>query len=275
MPFLRCKAKSFVNVETAGLIQPHTVGCLQSLIDDEVIASAWYADEIGSTNSQAIANIRSNSVGECLLPRLYLTDRQTAGRGRRGRRWLSDPANLAISIVLNTVRLQPELQKLQSIAVGVAIAQGIEHEFAPIRTQLKWPNDIWIDGGKVGGILIERVSTFGNYLVVGIGLNVETGPTHQDMVDDNQIGSITPAKSIASAVGRLMDVQNELLSEPHEILAEFRRRCVLTEKNICFSNAGVSQQGRCLGINDDGSLSINRDGQPISVESGEASLIRF
>src|SRR3546814_7105530 len=99
---------------------------------------------------------------------------QTAGRGRRGRSWISPfGANLYLSIAWSWPAWPPELSAL-SLAIGVACAKVIEnHGIADVR--LKWPNDLLVDDRKLGGILIEHRGEAGGAcrVVVGIGLNLQ------------------------------------------------------------------------------------------------------
>ncbi len=105
-----------------------------------------------------------------------LADLQTAGRGRLGRSWSSPPgAGIYASILL---RPDPGVASLLSIAAGVAIAEAIE-EVSGLSPALKWPNDVYLDGGeadpprKVAGILAEGgVSGGKTWVVVGFGINV-------------------------------------------------------------------------------------------------------
>ncbi len=125
--------------------------CLESLLANGDCRSADYR---GSTcvhrHALALGDCQQ-PLGSELLPRLYLADEQTAGRGRHGRSWHSGAGSLTFSL-LTQWRLPTERpSNLLSIAVGVAIARAIEFACAPLRTRLKWPNDVYVDQGKVAG----------------------------------------------------------------------------------------------------------------------------
>jgi BirA family biotin operon repressor/biotin-[acetyl-CoA-carboxylase] ligase len=114
-------------------------------------------------------------------PVLLAADIQTAGRGRRGRRWLSDPAGgITFSLALRVARPARELAAL-SLVAGVAVARTMRA--LGINAALKWPNDLEAAGGKLGGILVEtrgvqdgRRREGGSLAVIGIGINYRADP---------------------------------------------------------------------------------------------------
>lgn len=137
-------------------------------------------DEIGSTNDEAMRRAAAGERG----PLWIATRRQTAGKGRSGRAWNeAGTGNVAATLLFvpgcPPARL-PELSLVAGIGAGAAIAAALPAEAAR-RVELKWPNDVLIDGAKTCGILIES----GNYggvtvAVIGIGINVASAPTVGD-----------------------------------------------------------------------------------------------
>lgn len=133
--------------------------------------------ETASTNADA----RRLALSGEPLPLWVSAERQTAGRGRAGRAWLSEPGNLQASVAVATeapVRRAGEL----SLVAGVAVIDAIRlksplAERAPVR--LKWPNDVLIGTAKAGGILVETMMARGEpgfLAVIGFGLNLKTRP---------------------------------------------------------------------------------------------------
>ncbi len=121
--------------------------------------------QIDSSNTELMRRARAGQTE----PTLLVAERQTAGRGRLGRDWQSDTqdglATLTFSLGLP---LQPADWSGLSLAVGLAVVQALHP-----RLQLKWPNDVWLEGRKLAGILIETISVGDlRYAVIGIGINL-------------------------------------------------------------------------------------------------------
>lgn len=128
-----------------------------------------------STNSDAMRLARAGEPA----PLWVIAERQTGGRGRSGRAWISEPGNLHASLMIRPVCAAAELPRL-SLVAGVAAIDAIRRldgaeRMSPVR--LKWPNDLIIGQAKVGGILVET-SAFGTDMVavIGLGLNLARHP---------------------------------------------------------------------------------------------------
>ncbi len=131
--------------------------------------------DVGSTNSECLARARAGDSGL-----LWLTaSRQTAGRGRRGRSWTSEPGNLYASLLLIDPAPVERLSSLP-LAVAVAVHDAVSAVLPPgaAKLEVKWPNDILINRRKTCGILLEaETMTDGRHaLVIGIGLNIQHMP---------------------------------------------------------------------------------------------------
>ncbi|MBA6411529.1 bifunctional biotin--[acetyl-CoA-carboxylase] ligase/biotin operon repressor BirA [Parahaliea sp. F7430] len=126
-------------------------------------------DSVDSTNAEAMRHRAPGSSSGLA----YTAEQQSAGRGRRGRQWVSPFArNIYLSLVWEFSQGAAALEGL-SLAVGVAVANALQACGAP-PLQLKWPNDVLCNGAKLGGILLEMTGdAAGNcQVVVGVGLNV-------------------------------------------------------------------------------------------------------
>jgi len=142
-------------------------------------------DTVDSTNDEALRRIAAGAdAGEAILARA-----QTGGRGRYGRGWASPPGNLYLSVtlVLPSGRPAGEL----AFVAGLAAAEALEAASAgTVRIGLKWPNDLLLDGRKLGGLLIEGV-TGGNSPALALGLGVNLASFPED--------AAWPATSLAAA----------------------------------------------------------------------------
>ncbi len=141
----------------------------QLLAANSALALNFYP-VIDSTNAELARRL---AAGETRQPLLLLAEMQTAGRGRRGRDWFSPyAASLSLSLSVQVETGANALQGL-SLAVGVVIKEVLEQQGVK-GVQLKWPNDLYLNNAKLGGILIELSGDFSGpcNLVVGVGLNV-------------------------------------------------------------------------------------------------------
>lgn len=133
-----------------------------------------HVGETGSTNADLLQSLAQ---GERLPEGTWLVaDRQSAGRGRLGRRWLDAPGNFMGSTLVALAPGDPPAASLSFVA-ALAVYEAVLARLAnPVRLRLKWPNDVELDGAKFCGILLERE---GAHAVVGIGVNLATAPLVQ------------------------------------------------------------------------------------------------
>jgi BirA family transcriptional regulator, biotin operon repressor / biotin---[acetyl-CoA-carboxylase] ligase len=235
-----------------------------------------------STNASVLAAERP--VGELVA---CLAEYQSAGRGRRGRRWLCAPgAGICLSVGGRLASAPSDYAALPT-AVGVACAAALEALGVP-RIGLKWPNDLLLDGGKLGGILIElRGEAQGPATVaVGVGLNVCLGPAGRMAIES--AGGVPPAdlaqvpaaaalerNTVAAAL--IAALANCLARAPagldEAVRAGWRRRDVLWNRAVRIEGAGTSLAGIARGIDRSGALLLaGEDGTSHRVTAGEVSL---
>lgn len=131
--------------------------------------------ETGSTNADLAAGLRS---GETLSEGHWLVaDRQSAGRGRQGRKWFDGHGNFMGSTIVRPHERDPAPSSLALLA-GLALYEAVVPLIAtPADLSLKWPNDLMLGGAKLAGILLERE---GDAIVVGIGVNLAAAPELPD-----------------------------------------------------------------------------------------------
>ncbi len=138
-----------------------------------------HVEEIDSTNSEAARRGENGEAG----PLWIRADRQTAGRGRRGREWVSPSGNLLCTLLL-TDQSSAEASARYSFVAALAVAEMVSFFVGegPAEVGLKWPNDVLLRGKKIAGILLEsgqrkRSDGSGLYLAVGIGVNLASHPS--------------------------------------------------------------------------------------------------
>lgn len=191
--------------------------------------------------------------------RVVVADRQTAGRGRAGRRWES-PGGVSIHVSLLLRGLPSGRAPLVSLAGGVAVARAVE-AVAGAEPELKWPNDVLVDGRKLCGILGE-LAPGGGHLVCGIGVNV------RQTADELPAGVEATSLKLATArdVDRtelLVRILRELdvLVEATDWLDEYRRRSGTIGREVRVELSDGVVTGVATEVRDDGALVVA--GRPI------------
>jgi len=190
---------------------------------------------------------------------LVTADEQSAGRGRQGRTWSAPPK----SAVLMSVVLR-ELSETLPLAAAVAVCEAL-----PVEALIKWPNDVWIDGRKVAGILVEGRPQEG-WAVLGIGLNVaaEHFPDELNATSLTLSGAaVSVDESLAALVGSL---ETWLSRSTEEILTAWRSRDALLGRTVRWANG--SQDGVAVGVDDSGALIVDTAAGRVTLDAGEVHL---
>lgn len=210
---------------------------------------------------------------------VVITEEQTAGRGRIGRSWLSPRGSIALSIIL-----YPPLAYLPSLIMvaSLAVAYGIE-QVTNLKAQLKWPNDVLINGKKVCGILVES-DVRGDkvdYAVIGIGLNINI-----KMADFPDIAPF--AASLSQELGREVsrrEVIRSLLTEAEKlylalgagdsVFKQWRDRLVTLGQEVQATSGEDIYKGVAESVAADGSLLLRQpDGSLLKIVAGDVTLRR-
>ena len=192
---------------------------------------------------------------------LVTADEQRAGRGRQGRAWTAPPR----SAVLMSVVLR-ELSETLPLAAAVAVCEAL-----PVEARIKWPNDVWIDGRKVAGILVEGRPQEG-WAVLGIGLNVATEEFPAELSATSLLlegAPLSPEEALAAVVSTLGD----WLPRPAtEVLAAWRSRDALLGGTVRWQNGG--KEGTAAGVDDSGALIVETGDGRVTLDAGEVHLER-
>jgi BirA family biotin operon repressor/biotin-[acetyl-CoA-carboxylase] ligase len=185
---------------------------------------------------------------------------QTAGRGRQGRTWLAGPGEAVLmSVVLR--RVDPMLP----LAAAVAVAETAGDE-----ARIKWPNDVWIDGRKVSGILLEGRPQEG-WTVLGIGLNVLTRDFPEEIRDiATSLAVAGTETTVDEALAALIERLGHWIDAPAgEVLEAWRERDALSGRRIRWA----SGEGTAAGVDETGALVVELDdGSSTALDSGEVHL---
>jgi BirA family transcriptional regulator, biotin operon repressor / biotin---[acetyl-CoA-carboxylase] ligase len=220
-----------------------------------------------STNEQARELVESGAPGGTVVT----AAEQSAGRGRRGRRWSAPPGSaLLYSALLTDLDRRHSLLPL---AVPLAVCEAAE-ALAPIRCLVKWPNDVWSDGRKLAGVLIEARPP--QWAVIGIGLNLS-------VPDDGfppdlrwPATSVGHGATLGSALAAMNAALGAWVEAPAErVLGEFRARDALAGREIAWEGAGEagSGSGRAEGVDERGNLVVvTAAGERLALAAGEVQL---
>jgi BirA family biotin operon repressor/biotin-[acetyl-CoA-carboxylase] ligase len=155
-------------------------------------------DALDSTNEEARRRAEKGEVS----PVYIMARTQTAGRGRRGRTWVTQPGNLFLTY-LGATRQKPQAIALLGFAAGLALAEFCDALIGPGKARLKWPNDLMLGGRKAAGLLLESgaLPDGGNWLAVGIGFNLAAAPgdLDQETASLSQfLGGAAPAPEVVA-----------------------------------------------------------------------------
>ncbi len=200
---------------------------------------------VGSTNEVA----RELAAAGAVSGTLVTSEEQTDGRGRQGRPWQTPAGSaLAWSLVL---RQSIEVPGTLPLQVGVAVCEAIE-SLGVKRAEVKWPNDVWIEGRKCAGILVEARPQDG-WAVVGVGLNLSISDDQFPEEFRSRAISVGNETTIRMATAALNDTLGRRLDIPvEETLGEFSARDALRGRSIAWQD-GV---GTAAGIDSEGNLLV-------------------
>lgn len=233
----------------------------------------WYP-EVPSTNDLA-ATLAERGTGEgCVV----VANAQSAGRGRQGKSWASPAgAGLYVSTIL---RPTEHALPLVTIAAGVAVADGIQAATGLV-PDLKWPNDVFIGGRKVAGVLAEAASSAaGTYVVLGFGINVSPAAYPSDVAAhatslERELGrpvdrGLLLAECLCSLAARYQDLEGGRVGG---VLGAWRSRAAsMRGRRVRWSMGAAgaaAREGVAHDIDDDGALVVRTNTALERVTAGE------
>ena len=221
--------------------------------------SVIWLDSIDSTNSEALRRLPELSGGTVLAAR-----EQTAGRGQRGNTWFSAPGeNLTFSIVLKNLPLKaPEAVRLNYMT-SVAVASYLESY--GVEAAIKWPNDIYVNGKKICGMLIENVLGSQGEVkasVVGIGINLNQKLFPQ-LANATSLSLCTgEAYELEAELGKFLSVFDGLQIHSPELFASYSARLFRCGIPATYHDLLTDREYRGVieGVEPDGRLHIREEG---------------
>lgn len=201
------------------------------------------------------------------LPALVITERQTAGRGRGANRWWSGPGALTFSLLIEPGQHGIPMigWPALSLTVGAAAATALERLVPTANLRLKWPNDVYANGRKLGGVLIESPPATPRRLVLGLGINVNNSlaaaPAEVQgraiALCDIGTDAVERSAVLVQVLRQLADDLAALSADEPQLRERWRRLCLLTGRSVIIADSGRTVAGTCLGLDDDGALRVH------------------
>lgn len=248
-----------------------------------------------STNEDLLVRWRA---GELIDPIARITHEQTAGKGRAGRIWLSNPEDtLCFSLAYPFHKRPSELSGL-SLVIGLAVITGIaaalgtsDAELHQQGMRLKWPNDLLLNNAKLGGILIEGGQanpSSPTWMVIGLGLNLHNAALIEQSLGDSSSFGVASLDQLMPHETMIPDAEFiwlKLIESFEKHLSEFDQYGFGYFKNswaqwdafqglsVCISGAGKEAIiGISEGVDDTGALILNQHDKLITIHAGDVSL---
>lgn len=264
---------------------------MSSTVDPEALRRALVApsgpfsaldvvSSTGSTNADLIAAAATGAADRTVL----VAERQTAGRGRQSREWVSPPAGVYLSVLLRPERVPAA--RLGSIAVVAGLALVHTARAAGVEATLKWPNDLLIGAGKAAGVLSEALAG-GAGVVVGIGLNAgpvdaPAGPGGLAATSFAEAGATVtdPGELAATLLTSFAELESAWRAaggdlEAAALLAPYRAACATLGRRVRIELAGGELTGEAGDVTATAELVIKTDdGAETTVSAGDVVHLR-
>lgn len=238
----------------------------------------YYFDSIDSTQNQAM----KMALDQALNGTVIIAEKQTSGKGRLGRKWISPKGGIWLSIILQP-KFDISVITLFPIASALALSNAIERTLG-IKSELKWPNDITIKGKKVAGMLVDASleSNKIESLILGVGINFNVDikqieKTLKDtpnfygvasLGDQNKtIKPISLVQSFLTEMEQMYDLLNA--GETKKIVREWIRKSSTIGQNIELDTENGKIKGKAIRIDEDGALVISENKKNRRITSGD------
>ena len=231
-------------------------------------------EETGSTSSDARKFADTNPSS----PALFVADRQTGGRGRQGKSFISPEGGLYMSLLLPVN--MPIRQTIGATSCAAVAVRRAIRNVSGAECGIKWINDLYLSGGKLCGILAESVNDYetmtSRYLIIGVGINMTTAPELND--PSTRAVSLWECGYSASKEELCAEVVHELMKTyrlgfDFSIYAEeYRSHSILLGQEISFLRNGATEYGVAQSITDRGALEVRCQDKTVILDSGEVTV---
>ncbi|HLZ48021.1 MAG TPA: biotin--[acetyl-CoA-carboxylase] ligase [Candidatus Limnocylindria bacterium] len=240
---------------------------VRSAFSSEIGREIEFHASIGSTQDRARELARAGVAH----PTVVVADHQTAGHGRGEKSWLSEPG--ASLLASWTFRPMPAEPALFALLAGVAVARALR-TFGTADLGLKWPNDVWLTGGKIAGCLAHAD---GQGLVLGIGVNVSQRELPREIADTattlRRAGHDIDRLALLARITTELDVIADPRARP-DALAEWRTRSITLGREVEVATTPPERlRGRASGLADDGALLVETPYGQQRVIAGEVRVL--
>jgi len=238
---------------------------------------AFYFDSTDSTQNQALKMAEEPENDGAII----VAEKQTGGRGRSGRKWVSPKGGIWFSVILHP-RFDISVTTLFPIASALALSIALEKTFK-ISPELKWPNDITIKGKKLAGMLVD-VSLESNKienLVLGVGINyvdakqieknLKNTPNFYGVTSLNELKTkIRPVELVQSFLTELEKIYKLLeTKQTKKIISEWTKRSSTIGKNVKLNTIDGEIKGKAIRIDEDGALVVSNTKNTDRVIAGD------
>lgn len=237
-----------------------------------------YFEELGSTNIQAKLEAENGAVEGTLV----VADMQTAGRGRSGRSWNSPAGtNVYFTLILKPA-YAPDKASMVTLVMALAVAEGI-YETCGVEAEIKWPNDVVVNGKKVCGILTEMSAERDiiRHVVIGVGVNVGLQEFPPEIAAaatclQAECGREVSRAALVANIMKAFEKNYESFRQNTDlsgILEKYNRLLVNRDREVRVLDPKGEFRGIARGIDESGELLVEReDGSVAKVYAGEVSV---
>ncbi len=250
-----------------------------ALTTEELGQTTRWLDRSPSTNTDARAWADAGAPHGALV----FADHQTAGRGRHDRTWSTEPGlNLTVSVILRP-EIRPAQYSLITLAASLAVLDTIRSNCNPVSSQIKWPNDILVDGKKCCGMLLESVIGIDpaeSFVILGIGLNVnqtDFPDTLQNSATSIMLACGRPvdrSQILADLLGKLESILETLEKRPESIATLYQKEMEGVGERMTLTDVHTdrSYEGVLRGVDEAGALQMDIKSEIYSFHAGDVRL---